>query len=147
MNHAIASGRRAVQSLRVIPMTKIVVDMSMSLDGFIAGPDDTPAQPFGNRNAEQLHDWLFSGRELHPEGFLRPEGRNVQLVDAMYSSTGAWLCGRRLYDLVNGWNGSHPLIPSGLKCLRSGNASGDSCSLPGAALTVLSPMKNHWHLK
>jgi len=90
-------------------MTKIVADMSMSLDGFIAGPDDTPAQPFGSRNAEQLHNWLFSGRELHREGFLRPEGRNVQIVDAMYSSTGAFLCGRRLYDLVKGWNGSHPI--------------------------------------
>lgn len=90
-------------------MTKIVIDMSMSLDGFIAGPDDTPAQPFGSRNAERLHDWLFSGSEPDREGFSRPEGRNRQIVDAMYCSTGALLTGRRTYDLVNGWNGSHPI--------------------------------------
>ena len=91
-------------------MAKVIIDMSVSLDGFIAGPADTPDQPIGGRNAQRLHDWLLAGSELY-EGstFLRPPGRNRELVDAMFRTTGALLTGRRTYDLVNGWNGSHPI--------------------------------------
>lgn len=91
-------------------MSNVIIDMSLSLDGFIAGPADTPDQPFGSRNAQRLHDWLLAGSELY-EGstFLRPEGRNRELVDAMFRTTGALLTGRRTYDLANGWGGSHPI--------------------------------------
>jgi dihydrofolate reductase len=85
--------------------------MSPSLDGFIAGPDDTPDQPLGGRNARRLHDWLLNGPALY-EGtaFVRPAGdRNREFFDTMFKTTGALLCGRRTYDLVNGWNGSHPI--------------------------------------
>jgi dihydrofolate reductase len=91
-------------------MSKVIIDMSLSLDGFIAGPADTPDQPFGSRSAQRLHDWLLAGSELYEEStFLRPEGRNRELVDAMFRTTGALLTGRRTYDLVNGWGGSHPI--------------------------------------
>src|SRR3974377_2246992 len=82
-------------------MAKVIVDMSLSLDGFIAGPADLPDQPFGGRNAQRLHDWLLAGSELY-EGstFLRPPGRNRELVDAMFRTTGALLTGRRTYDLT-----------------------------------------------
>jgi dihydrofolate reductase len=92
-------------------MSKIIVDMTLSLDGFIAGPDDTPIQPLGGRNAMRLHDWLLSGSELYEAStFLRPEGRNREFVDDMFRTTGALLTGRRTYDLVNGWGGSHPIL-------------------------------------
>jgi dihydrofolate reductase len=91
-------------------MPKIIIDMTLSLDGFIAGPDDTRAQPFGSRDAMRLHDWLLGGSELYgASSFLRPEGRNRDFVDAMFRETGALLTGRRTYDLVNGWGGSHPI--------------------------------------
>jgi dihydrofolate reductase len=91
-------------------MAKVIIDMSLSLDGFIAGPADLPDQPFGGRNAQRLHDWLLAGSELY-EGstFLRPPGRDRELVHAMFATTGALLTGRRTYDLANGWNGSHPI--------------------------------------
>jgi len=91
-------------------MSKIIIEMSLSLDGFIAGPGDTPEQPFGSRNAQRLHDWLFVGSEPYAQNaFFRPEGRNREFVDALFHTTGALLAGRRTYDLVKGWGGSHPI--------------------------------------
>jgi dihydrofolate reductase len=91
-------------------MSKVVIEMSLSLDGFIAEPDDTPDQPFGGRNARRLHDWLLVGPEPYERNaFFRPEGRNREFVDALFHTMGALLTGRRTYDLVNGWGGSHPI--------------------------------------
>src|SRR5690625_1054381 len=48
-------------------MGKVVVDMSISLDGFIAGENDSSEQPLGE-GAAILHDWLFSGNQAsHPD--------------------------------------------------------------------------------
>jgi dihydrofolate reductase len=85
--------------------------MSMSLDGFVAGPHNKPGQPFGERNAQRLHDWLLTGPTLY-EGttFVRPAGdANRKFFDTIFKTTGALLCGRRTYDLANGWGGSHPI--------------------------------------
>jgi dihydrofolate reductase len=91
-------------------MSKVVIEMSLSMDGFIAGPNDTPDQPFGGRNAQRLHDWLLVGPEPYERNaFFHPEGRNREFVDALFNTTGALLTGRRTYDLVNGWGGSHPI--------------------------------------
>ncbi len=38
-------------------MEKVILDISMSLDGFIAGPNDNRKQPLGE-GGEQLHDWI-----------------------------------------------------------------------------------------
>ena len=99
-----------MQSGEMVSMSKVVVEMSLSLDGFVVGPDDQPGQPFGTRKAERLHGWMLSGSEPY-EGstFIRPEGRNREFVDRFFHTTGALLTGRRTYDLVNGWGGSHPL--------------------------------------
>lgn len=91
-------------------MPRIVVEMSMSLDGFIAGPNDTSDSPFGGNNARRLHDWLLAGSTPYEaNAFFRPEGRNREFVDVLFKATGALLTGRRTYDLVNGWGGSHPI--------------------------------------
>jgi hypothetical protein len=59
-------------------MTKVVVDMSMSLDGYIAGPNDSFGNGLGD-GGMHLHDWLFSGSEPSPySDFFRPEGRNAR---------------------------------------------------------------------
>jgi dihydrofolate reductase len=91
-------------------MSKVAVEMSLSLDGFVVGPDDRPGQPFGGRNAQRLHDWLLVGGEPYPgNAFFRPPGRNLDFVDVLFRTTGALLTGRRTYDLVDGWGGSHPI--------------------------------------
>jgi hypothetical protein len=43
-------------------MATIVLDMSMSLDGFIAGPNVSTEQPMGEGAEASVHDWMFSGR-------------------------------------------------------------------------------------
>jgi dihydrofolate reductase len=42
-------------------MRKVILDITMSLDGFIAGPNINPSQPMGE-NGERLHDWLFGSK-------------------------------------------------------------------------------------
>ena len=74
-------------------MAKLVLFMAMSLDGFIAGPDDTVTEPAG-RGGERLFAW--SDHEA-----------TSKAVHAEYGATGAVLSGRRTYDLVNGWDGDH----------------------------------------
>jgi dihydrofolate reductase len=74
-------------------MAKVVLFMGMSLDGFIAGPDDTVAEPAG-RTGELLFAWA-------------QDEATARAVHAEYDATGAVLSGRRTYDLVNGWGGDH----------------------------------------
>ena len=64
-------------------MTKVVIDMSMSLDGFVAGPDDGKADPLGRHGGEHVFDWYFSGNEEWRHPVFRPEpGVNRDEVDA-----------------------------------------------------------------
>ena len=42
-------------------MTKVMVELSMSLDGYVTGPDVSPEEPMG-RGCEALYDWMFKGR-------------------------------------------------------------------------------------
>jgi hypothetical protein len=57
-------------------MAKIVLDMSMSLDGFITGPDDSTGHGLGV-NGERLHAWLAEGSATDPRTF-RPSGPAVR---------------------------------------------------------------------
>jgi dihydrofolate reductase len=77
-------------------VAKTVLFMSMSLDGFIAGPDDNREQPIGV-GGERLFAWADS-----------PQGPGLR---AEYDATGAVLAGRRTYDLVGGWGGDHHGVP------------------------------------
>jgi hypothetical protein len=53
-------------------VSKVVIDMSMSLDGFVAGPDDGKAHPLGRHGAEHVFDWYFSGDEEYHDPLFRP---------------------------------------------------------------------------
>jgi dihydrofolate reductase len=76
--------------------------MSMSLDGYIAGPDDGPDNPGGD-GFERLHDWF-----LTPDGeFFRPSGPAGQLFDEVMDGSGAILAGRRTVEQVDHWGGDH----------------------------------------
>ena len=44
-------------------MAKLTLDISMSLDGFVAGPNQTLEEPLG-KGGEQLHEWAFATQEL-----------------------------------------------------------------------------------
>jgi dihydrofolate reductase len=75
--------------------------MSMSLDGFIAGPNDEPGNPGGD-GFGRLHEWFVT-----PEGeFVRPTGPAGELFDEVFA-TGAVLAGRRTVEQVDHWSGDH----------------------------------------
>jgi dihydrofolate reductase len=82
-------------------VAKVVIEMSMSLDGFIAGPDDGKDFPLGRDGIKHVFGWLSAGQE---EG-----GTNRDEVDRMYAKSGAYIFGRRTYDITGGWGGSHPV--------------------------------------
>ncbi|MDG4821220.1 dihydrofolate reductase family protein [Asanoa sp. WMMD1127] len=74
----------------------------MSVDGFIADPDDSLGGADGNR----LHHW---GQEADGETF-RTDGVAGQLM-AEYNATGAVVAGRRTAEITDHWGGSHHGMP------------------------------------
>jgi len=91
-------------------MTKVVIDMTMSLDGFVAGPDDGKQDPLGRHGGMRLFDWYSSGTEQYRHRLFRPEpGANRDEVERMFAESGAFIFGRRTYEIANGWGGSHPI--------------------------------------
>ncbi len=80
-------------------MSTSVLYMSMSLDGYIAGPNDEPDNPGGD-GFDRLHEWFVT-----PDGeFGRPVGPGGELWDEM-NATGAVLAGRRTVEQVDHWGG------------------------------------------
>ena len=87
-------------------MSVSVLYMSMSLDGYIAGPNDKPGNPGGDDGAvERLHQWGFSA-----EGKAHTTGAAGQLNDEMLA-TGAVLAGRNTAEQVDHWGGDHHGYP------------------------------------
>jgi len=88
-------------------MSATVLYMSMSLDGFIAGPNESPENGLGE-GGERLHDWLWSGNEPGgPSGVPgRPSGVNGRIYDE-FMSTGAVVAGRGTFEPAGGWGGDH----------------------------------------
>jgi len=82
-----------------------VLYMSMSLDGYIAGPNDDPGNPGGD-GFGRLHQWFVTpGGEI-----FRPAGEAAQFLDEM-NATGAVLAGRRTVEQVDHWGGNHHGVP------------------------------------
>ncbi len=83
-------------------MSASVLYMSMSLDGYIAGPNDEPDNPGGD-GFGRLHEWFIT-----PEGeFGRPSGPAGDLYDEMMDAAGAVLVGRRTAEQVDHCGGDH----------------------------------------
>src|SRR5882757_8367146 len=85
-------------------MSKLIAQMSMSLDGFIADPAD---------DVGPLFDWYGSGAE----SYTFPDSRwtatltpaSARHLRAGIARVGALVCGRRLFDLTKGWGGRHTI--------------------------------------
>ena len=83
-------------------MSASVLYMSMSLDGYIAGPNDGPDNPGGD-GFGRLHQWFIT-----PDGeFFRPPGPAGELYDEIMHGYGAVLVGRRTVEQVDHWGGDH----------------------------------------
>ena len=98
-------------------MSVSVLYMSMSLDGYIAGPHDAPGNPGGD-GFMRLHDWFVA-----PTGaFVRPSGPAGELVDEM-NATGAVLVGRRTAEQADHYGGDHHGVPIFVPSHRPPDAS------------------------
>lgn len=87
-------------------MSATVLYMSMSLDGFIAGPNEGPGNGLGD-GGERLHDWLWGGEPGGPSGVPgSPSGVNGQVYDESMA-TGAVVAGRGTFEPAGGWGGDH----------------------------------------
>lgn len=90
-------------------MGKVVVDLSVSLDGFVAGRDDGPELPLG-RGGEALFAWMSAGPESNRvERRLNPPDASKVVVDEWMTECGAMISGRRTFDIANGWANGHPI--------------------------------------
>jgi dihydrofolate reductase len=76
-------------------MTKVIADITMSIDGFVTGPDPYVEHGLGH-GGEPLHAWVFSDDAV-----------DAQLLEESTERSGAVVMGRRLFDIVDGphgWN-------------------------------------------
>jgi dihydrofolate reductase len=90
-------------------MGSVMVGLSVSLDGFIAGADDGPSLPLG-RGGERLFDWMGAGPESNRvERRLSPPDASKVVVDEWMSDCGAMISGRRTFDIAKGWKDGHPI--------------------------------------
>lgn len=87
-------------------MGKIVLCMWMSLDGFIAGPEDGPDRGLGI-GGERLHDSLILEDGGAVPATIRAEDEVAATVLAEAMDTGAVLTGRRTFDNSGRWDGDH----------------------------------------
>jgi dihydrofolate reductase len=83
-----------------------VLYMSMSLDGYIAGPNDEPGNPGGD-GFDRLHEWFAPGGGE----FVRPSGPAGELFDEVMDANGAALVGRRTAEQVDHWGGDIHGVP------------------------------------
>jgi dihydrofolate reductase len=97
-------------------MGNVVIDMSMSLDGYIAAPNDNPEQGLGE-DGMRLHNWAFDDPSVFE-----------QVFGNLLEETGAVIMGRRSFDnSIEAWGGKGPLgeVPCFVVTNRPPPASSD----------------------
>jgi dihydrofolate reductase len=83
-----------------------VLYMSMSLDGFIAGPNEGPDNGLGD-GGHRLHEWFFTGDDTDHQGLPgHLAGVNGKVKDETMA-TGAIVAGRGTFEPAGGWGGDH----------------------------------------
>ncbi len=90
-------------------MTRIISGMTVSLDGYIAGPDDSRDQPLG-MGGDRLFTWYSDGdtpSRIYPS--FRLSKPSAEFFDEFASRCGAVITGRHTYDVVDAWDGHGPL--------------------------------------
>jgi dihydrofolate reductase len=92
-------------------MGNVVLSISMSLDGFVAGPNDTPDNGLGD-GGEALFKWYESGDTIYQMAGDVPEFKisraSAELLERANQATGAMIAGRRMFDIANAWQGHPP---------------------------------------
>jgi dihydrofolate reductase len=83
---------------------KVLTHMTMSLDGFIAGPDD---------QVGELFEWYGAGDVTVPSSnddvSFNVDAASAEVLGELTDDVGALISGRRLFDLTDGWGDLHPV--------------------------------------
>ena len=83
-----------------------VLSMSMSLDGFIAGPNEGPGNGLGD-GGHRLHEWCYPDRDAPRNDVLAGlTGVDAEVMGELMA-TGAVVAGRQTVELAGGWGGDH----------------------------------------
>ena len=95
-------------------MGKVVFNMTMSLDGFVAGPNDSPENGLGD-GGDHLFKWYFSGDTEISLGsgspLLKVSPQSAKLLNEAFGRYGAGVWGRRTFDIAQAWGGHPPETP------------------------------------
>jgi len=82
-------------------MQSVIADITMSVDGYVSGPDD---------DIGHLHDWVFAGDEAGVNPRVSATGIDAEILTDSFESRGAVVMGRRTYDVTDGWGGDPPFL-------------------------------------
>ncbi|GAC1325098.1 MAG: dihydrofolate reductase family protein [Thermoleophilaceae bacterium] len=98
-------------------MSKVTCHISVSLDGFVAGPNQSPENPIGE-GGMRLHDWVFKTMSWRERHGLDGGERSVdsEVVDEVEHGVGAYIMGRKMFgggdgpwdEAWTGWWGHDP---------------------------------------
>jgi dihydrofolate reductase len=100
-------------------MTRLICDISISLDGFVAGPNPSLEEPLGERG-ELLHEWAFAATSWRESHGLEGGEKNADsdVIEESLRATGAVVMGRKMFSggegpwesdpRANGWWGDEP---------------------------------------
>jgi dihydrofolate reductase len=89
-------------------MKKVLAGITMSVDGYIAGPNDVPGKGLGE-GGERLHYWVFGGPwtyDSEPTG--EATGEDAAWLAETFSRVGAVVGGRWTYEAAGQWGGENP---------------------------------------
>jgi dihydrofolate reductase len=90
-------------------MTRVHLSISMTLDGFIAGPNDGPELGLGE-GGERIHEWVYGLESWRaPHGLEGGErNANSEIIEEATTRTGAVVVGKRMFDNAHGWGDEPP---------------------------------------
>jgi Dihydrofolate reductase len=95
-------------------MGKVVFNMTMSLDGFVAGPNDNPENGLGD-GGDSLFKWYFGGDTEIPisDGnmVLKVSSQSAEILKESFKTYGAGVWGRQTSDIAHAWGGHPPGSP------------------------------------
>jgi dihydrofolate reductase len=89
-------------------MTRVTAAITISLDGYVTGPNDGPGNGLGD-GGERLHYWVFGGPwsyEAEPTG--EATGADKEYLDGAMARAGAVVVGRGMYEAAEAWGGQNP---------------------------------------
>ncbi|HSC72737.1 MAG TPA: dihydrofolate reductase family protein [Gaiellaceae bacterium] len=88
-------------------MTKVLAGITMSVDGYIAGPNDGPGNGLGD-GGERLHYWVFGGPWTYAAPQGEPTGEDAAWLEEAMSRIGAVVGGRWTYEAAGHWGDENP---------------------------------------